>query len=89
MKPVVNNVRLFSQLLKGYVSVKITPEMLREVESKGGIDDYLIKTPERLLGGSSFSSDLRFRILTAKLESEGKVIGGSSEPVKTSQKIER
>jgi hypothetical protein len=72
VKPVVNTVNLYSQLLKGYVQVKITPVMLREVENKGGLDEYLIKTPERLLGGSSFSSNLRFRILAAKAAVDGK-----------------
>lgn len=68
----MNHVNLYSHLLKDYVRVRITPWMLREVESNGGLDEYLIKTPERLLGGSNFSSNLRFRILAAKAALEGK-----------------
>lgn len=47
----IRSVRVFSDVLKRYVSMKLTPSGMRTVEHKGGLDAWLMdQTPSTLSG---------------------------------------
>uniref|UniRef100_A0A7R9UZS2 Ribosomal protein L28 n=1 Tax=Chlamydomonas euryale TaxID=1486919 RepID=A0A7R9UZS2_9CHLO len=62
VKPQLNRVKLYSHVLKTFVPVRMTPEMLRAVERRGGLDDYLLSTPDGALH-SNAASTLRWQVL--------------------------
>ena len=43
VKPQLTRVRLYSQALKKFVPLTMTPEMIRRVEAEGGLDAFLTK----------------------------------------------
>ena len=47
--PNLQNVKLFSKSLDKFINMKICVRSLKTVEKNGGIDDYLIKTSNRVL----------------------------------------
>ncbi len=47
--PNLQNVKLYSQLLEKYLSLKITVRTMRSIEKNGGIDAYLMKSRNRNL----------------------------------------
>eukprot|EP00879_Flechtneria_rotunda_P003408 GHRR01003636.1.p1 GENE.GHRR01003636.1~~GHRR01003636.1.p1 ORF type:complete len:165 (+),score=54.59 GHRR01003636.1:196-690(+) len=60
-KPNVIKRRLYSQALGEKVQLKLTTTALRAIDRAGGLDRYLLKTPDSLLH-SDVGSDLKFRI---------------------------
>eukprot|EP00798_Chlamydomonas_sp_ICE-L_P007037 gene7037-130_t len=66
VKPHFSRVNLFSQVLKKMVPLELTPKVLREIESQGGLDSYLLQTPDALLR-SDVASKLKWRI-TSELQ---------------------
>ncbi len=53
--------RLYSDAMGHEVQLKLTTTALRQIDRSGGLDRYLLKTPDRLLH-SDVGSDLKFRI---------------------------
>jgi large subunit ribosomal protein L28 len=60
-KPNVVTKRLYSDAMGHEVQLKLTTTALRQIDRSGGLDRYLLKTPDRLLH-SDVGSDLKFRI---------------------------
>ncbi|KAI8464270.1 MAG: hypothetical protein J3K34DRAFT_461995 [Monoraphidium minutum] len=60
-KPNVVRKHLYSAALGQEVQLKLTTTALRQIDRSGGLDRYLLKTPDRLLH-SDVGSDLKFRI---------------------------
>ena len=48
-QPNLQNVKLFSQNLNQFFSLKITVRTMKSVEKNGGFDSYLLKTKNRNL----------------------------------------
>ena len=48
-QPNIQNVKLFSQNLNQFFSLKITVRTMKSVEKNGGFDSYLLKTNNRNL----------------------------------------
>ncbi|GFH10302.1 uncharacterized protein HaLaN_05590 [Haematococcus lacustris] len=51
LKPPLVHVKLHSLLLAKAVPLQTTTHMLKYIEACGGLDDYLLKTPDRELQG--------------------------------------
>jgi len=45
--PNLQNVKLYSEALKKYLSLKITVRAMKSVEKNGGLDSYLLKKSNR------------------------------------------
>ncbi|KAF6251330.1 hypothetical protein COO60DRAFT_1561439 [Scenedesmus sp. NREL 46B-D3] len=60
-KPNVVKRRLYSQALGEKLQLNVTTTALRAIDRAGGLDRYLLKTPDSLLY-SDLGSDLKFRI---------------------------
>nr|8A22_Av Chain Av, bL28m [Polytomella magna]8APN_Av Chain Av, bL28m [Polytomella magna]8APO_Av Chain Av, bL28m [Polytomella magna] len=56
------DVKLWSNILQERVPLTLSQETLTHIESIGGLDDYLLKTPDSQMK-SNFSSDLRWRVV--------------------------
>lgn len=65
VRPQLQLVKLYSHVLGRQVPLTITPEMLRSVEAKGGLDQYLLTTPDKLLH-SDIASNLKWE-MTCKM----------------------
>mmetsp|Transcript_29023 Transcript_29023/g.53336 ORF Transcript_29023/g.53336 Transcript_29023/m.53336 type:complete len:135 (-) Transcript_29023:319-723(-) len=66
VKPHWLNVQLYSSVLKEKVPLTLTKNTLTHIEGMGGLDDYLLKTPEEEMK-SNFSSNLRWRVVCEAL----------------------
>ena len=53
--PNLQNVKFFSKTLDNYISLKVSVRALKSVEKNGGLDDYLIKTKNRVLAPEAIS----------------------------------
>ena len=62
--PNLQTVSLISDKLKSRIKLKVAASTLRTVEKKGGLDEYLIKTPNTKL--PSVALKLKKRILAFK-----------------------
>jgi len=62
--PNLQTVSLISDKLKSRIKLKVAASTLRSVEKKGGLDEYLIKTPSTKL--PSVALKLKKRILAFK-----------------------
>eukprot|EP00878_Enallax_costatus_P020242 GHUV01021392.1.p1 GENE.GHUV01021392.1~~GHUV01021392.1.p1 ORF type:complete len:170 (+),score=50.95 GHUV01021392.1:932-1441(+) len=60
-KPNVVKASLYSQALGEFVRLKVTTTALRQIDKAGGLDRYLLKTPDSLLF-SDVGSKLKFRL---------------------------
>ncbi|WIA38192.1 hypothetical protein OEZ86_001541 [Tetradesmus obliquus] len=60
-KPNVVKRRLYSQALGEKLQLNVTTTALRAIDRAGGLDRYLLKTPDSLLY-SDLGSDLKFKI---------------------------
>ncbi len=47
--PNIQNKRLYSQALGGFVSLKVATSTIRDMEHKGGFDSYILNQPIELL----------------------------------------
>ena len=47
--PNLQNVKLFSKILDKFITMKICVRSLKTVEKNGGLDNYLMKTSNRVL----------------------------------------
>ncbi|GAX82817.1 hypothetical protein CEUSTIGMA_g10243.t1 [Chlamydomonas eustigma] len=63
--PQLHNVQLFSHTFQRFFRLKMTPHMIKTVEAKGGLDEYLLETPNRALN-SDVASDLKWKIMKKK-----------------------
>ncbi|KAF5841372.1 hypothetical protein DUNSADRAFT_13240 [Dunaliella salina] len=61
IKPQLHTVKLHSLILNQKVKIQTTPQMLRYIEAWGGLDDYLLQTPDRKLN-SDVASSMKWRI---------------------------
>ena len=51
--PNLQNVKLYSRILKRYINLNITIRTMKTVEKNGGLDSYLIKTSNRNLADTA------------------------------------
>tara|TARA_B100000900_G_scaffold187157_1_gene158613 strand:- start:499 stop:783 length:285 start_codon:yes stop_codon:yes gene_type:complete len=51
--PNLQNVKLYSSILKKYINLNITVRTMKTVEKNGGLDTYLIKTSDRNLADTA------------------------------------
>ncbi|PRW45122.1 54S ribosomal mitochondrial [Chlorella sorokiniana] len=63
-KPNAHNKRLYSALLDKMVRLRVTTAALRDIDKAGGIDAYILNTPDKKLQ-SDVAMDLRARMLSA------------------------
>uniref|UniRef100_A0A7S3QJM9 Ribosomal protein L28 n=1 Tax=Dunaliella tertiolecta TaxID=3047 RepID=A0A7S3QJM9_DUNTE len=61
IKPHLHTVKLHSLILNKKVEIQTTPQMLRYIEALGGLDDYLLQTPDPKLN-SDVASTMKWRI---------------------------
>ncbi|MEW5300767.1 MAG: hypothetical protein WDW38_005307 [Sanguina aurantia] len=67
--PNIQSISLYSQTLKRMIKLDMTVEMCRHIEGMGGLDEYLLKTPDSMLK-SDVSSALRFKIMSIHQKAE-------------------
>eukprot|EP00195_Chlamydomonas_chlamydogama_P005343 CAMPEP_0202890252 /NCGR_PEP_ID=MMETSP1392-20130828/731_1 /ASSEMBLY_ACC=CAM_ASM_000868 /TAXON_ID=225041 /ORGANISM="Chlamydomonas chlamydogama, Strain SAG 11-48b" /LENGTH=152 /DNA_ID=CAMNT_0049573789 /DNA_START=30 /DNA_END=488 /DNA_ORIENTATION=+ len=64
VKPQLHHVKLYSKALRRMVPLEMTKDMLRTIEARGGLDEYLRKTPDWRLK-SNVASNLRWEVMCA------------------------
>eukprot|EP00199_Chlamydomonas_sp_CCMP681_P006466 CAMPEP_0119113942 /NCGR_PEP_ID=MMETSP1180-20130426/45687_1 /TAXON_ID=3052 ORGANISM="Chlamydomonas cf sp, Strain CCMP681" /NCGR_SAMPLE_ID=MMETSP1180 /ASSEMBLY_ACC=CAM_ASM_000741 /LENGTH=191 /DNA_ID=CAMNT_0007102257 /DNA_START=146 /DNA_END=723 /DNA_ORIENTATION=- len=69
VRPQLNTVRLWSVMKQARVKLDTTPQMLRFIEASGGLDDYLLQTPDDKLK-SNAASLLKLELLQMKKKGE-------------------
>ncbi|EFN56127.1 hypothetical protein CHLNCDRAFT_144754 [Chlorella variabilis] len=67
-KPNSHNKRLYSHILARMVPLRVTAAALRDIDKVGGIDAYILNTPDKQLQ-SDVAVDLRQRMLRRLLAS--------------------
>ncbi len=58
-KPNVQNKRVWSEALEGWVRFKMTTRAMRAIDDVGGIDKYLLQLDERLVADSNYLTKMR------------------------------
>ncbi|CAM9511944.1 unnamed protein product [Scytosiphon promiscuus] len=75
-KPNVQTKALYSELLDEWIKFKLTTHALRCVDKAGGIDKYLLKTPDKWLNSTQGSNaKRRIEDALAAIETSGEVTG--------------
>uniref|UniRef100_A0A7S1X5A8 Large ribosomal subunit protein bL28m n=1 Tax=Tetraselmis chuii TaxID=63592 RepID=A0A7S1X5A8_9CHLO len=69
--PNTQNKRLYSETLQKMIPFTVTTAALRTIDKMGGLDNYLLKTPEHKLG-SDVGMKWRQAILAARQQQAGK-----------------
>ncbi|KAG1673858.1 hypothetical protein FOA52_012883 [Chlamydomonas sp. UWO 241] len=82
VKPQTATVKLYSHVLEKFVPLKMSAQMLRTVENSGGLDEYLLSTPDSALH-SDVASTLRWQVMCraqeqAAAKAKGAQGGGSA-----------
>ncbi|KAJ1504995.1 hypothetical protein HMI54_002608 [Coelomomyces lativittatus] len=62
-KPNVYELKLYSIILAGRLKLKVSEEVLREIDAKGGLDAYLLTTPDTKIF-SEMGIELKNQLIT-------------------------
>lgn len=79
--PNVQRKELYSQALEAKVPVRLTTSVLREIDRRGGLDNYLLYTREDRVD-SVFGSFLKKRIVTALEAKTGQPVIAKPVPLR-------
>lgn len=71
-KPNVQNKRLWSDALDGWVRFKATTAAIKAVDDYGGLDEYILRLDERLVQDSNHIQRVRLQIASV-LHSKGEL----------------
>lgn len=70
---------LYSHILQKWVKFKVSSAALREIDRKGGLDEYILLTDIQDLGGSKSAAGSFRDLLLAELEERKRKVGLPSE----------
>ncbi|KAJ1817381.1 hypothetical protein LPJ56_001302 [Coemansia sp. RSA 2599] len=63
--PNIQTVKLYSEILQEQLKIRVTTRVLRTIDKKGGLDNYLLKTKDKNIA-SKFGLELKEKLLKTK-----------------------
>lgn len=67
--PLIHKVKLYSETLDKSITLEVTRRALRQIDEAGGLDNFLLGTPENKLF-SDVASKLKFQVQLKRVEKE-------------------